>query len=136
MNPADEWDCKRLTDLVNRYFGELGGPETTPEQFTAWLRTQGLWPPPPGVMERYHVGCAEEALRNSPDHAGVRVIEPSGAEITLWAHRGEASSEFLAEAGRQARDDWQGDCPPSSRFDGALCGAPRPAPGRRKRQKE
>jgi hypothetical protein len=101
-------------ELVERYTRETGGQDLSPEKVEAWLKMQG--PIPPAVRdaleEEYVSGAMEQLLSENPDGVSIRTVKSSGEEAVLWSRRTVASPEFLAEADRQAREDWAGDCPP------------------------
>jgi hypothetical protein len=56
-------------------------------------------------------------VENDPRFVRVRLKYPSGTEDDRFMLRNRASPAVLAEAARQARDDWGGCCPPAEQFE-------------------
>jgi hypothetical protein len=116
-------EMRRYTEDVDRYLASLmgqyrreAGASATGEGLEQWVKARGGPESfPPAIQEAmFHLYChdlAEEVDHEDPNLLKVRVLKPSGEEGVICCDRDKADPAFIAEAERQAREDWEGDCP-------------------------
>jgi hypothetical protein len=87
---------------------------------TDLVRALPAQPDCPPALREILVSCLEGAPPESavPAHwVRLRVRKADGGEQVLVQPPRLASPAFLREADRQARDDWNGTCPPEEQFE-------------------